>query len=575
MGYILKVNNRKTRSGSKLTARIVTKNHKYKEKQYNVIVEETEVSDQQFCQTELQRIIQLIKRKNDDLESKTYDFNTNGISPKKDGETISYDIESPSDIDHEYIDEEGKIIKRPPYNKQFANADAANIIYGITVTVRYNNVSASSVIPMTIRAYTKEEILNLIGDLANKHAHAAITPDTVWNITSQSNSANPKTPYYICSNLLNIESADLQKILRDQLAIYDAAEIKKDAEAAKNTTVLDKIDMGKENEEETKGLSTSSLPKFDIKYQDIYGVDSTTGNLSTNDIMNFQEAYNIYANKGTDSSEYVVNEILASSGAAKYILHTDKNYTGTKKAPVIAYAITYKDKAKNVIKASVTYDGSAIQYNDIEVPVYTISNVVNARNIAANIKGSMKGEWFNLSGITNEALKGSTRQNPVEIDTSGKSICIRVPYSASTLADSGLYIKDNPTVDDPAIGYYSSEDKGVKGFGDETFSLQFKVVEGGTFINSGTGNPKELKADQAISTIADVSLTNAIDDAPMLTVNDTYTYGSDIYFGIKNSDIQDAVTAGTPIIISFTLKINEKLYGDGNTDSVQFYIKLK
>lgn len=575
MGYVLKVNNRKNRSGSKLTARIVTKNHKYKEKQYNIIVEETEISDQQFCQTELQRVIQLVKRKNNDLENKTYDFNTHGISPRKDGEIISYNIESPSDINHDYIDKDGKIIKRPPYNKQFVSENTANITYSITITIRYNNVHSSAVIPMTIKAYTKEEIINLISDATNAHAHAVITSDTIWNLTSQINSANPKSPYYICSNLLNLSDTDLQKVLKDQLAIYDAAEIKNNAENAKNTTILDKIDMGTENIQETKGLSTSSLPKFDIKYQDIYGIDSKNGTLKTNEIMQFQEAYNIYANRSTGTSEYIVNEILANNGVTKYIFHTDKPYTGTKKAPVVAYAITYKDKNKNVIKASITYENSAIQYNNIEVPVYTISNIVSARDIAANIKQSMEGTWFNLPDVSNEALKGSTRQNPVEIDTSGKSICIRIPYSAFTLADSGLYIKDNPTTENPAIGYYSNEEKGVKGFGDETFSIQFKIVQGNSFINSGSGIPKELKAEQAVPNISDVSLRSAIDDAYTLTSDNTFEYGNDIYFGIKNTDIVAASDAGTPIIISFTLKINEKLYGDGNTDSVQFYIKLK
>lgn len=485
MSFIMKPNNRKSRSGSVLRAKIVSEDQtEFVTKDYPVIVLTENPSDQDRVLRDKQIVESILDSANSD-ENNKWEYMTESIrelasTTQKYGSNEAYIGEAKISNGGEYMNSSGVVVKRPIYDP---DAISSEHVARLTIDITYNKAKATIEREIHIPAYTAEEVIGLLESFTN---------DSFWNAIKGTN----KKPSYVFGNFTNPTTDVISTI-----NTYNSANPK--------IRMQDIIKVDNPN----------SIPNFEISYP-IY--DSPVGAMvANNTTYNSMTATAIYQLK--DNSLYSVKEIKDTDSLdqeKQIILHDPSANTIATHGCTIAYG--FWGKSNNTARGVFSYPAeqnpkgttrvvtSSLQFMSQLIPASSIKNNLSSSALTSWVLPPSYFDEFNADTSTLYVLgedfhPAEFKRNPssasVILFKPNTNIVIKLPAKFSQLPSLQTYEKLDYIKDTEKIGYKTNDDGSLSGFSD---SMANFVIECMT-----EGDDKGFYITEEAPSITDTTVTSS------------------------------------------------------------------
>ena len=511
MGFILKTNGRKLRSGAKIQAKIVTEDKKsFLKTNYDFLIQVKELTNQEKVLRDAQQVASLLDAANGVINNTYMPGNSIAQIASLTNTQGSYGswIYSPQFIGNATINQQGKILTRPKYGQN-------NVTVIMSIEVAIGNPGDEDYAHTTIKRNIIIQAFNEI-EIIQQYIRSALGDNKFWNFIKKKNFEKER----VFSNLKFDTEEDTYEQFNNNFT-FDIG----DRTNVKLSDIMDQNEYENNFGIELTYSSISAKPNNDESASPVV-IDNTsmaTERKSFSVIKSLNNAVDTNDNTRICTVDYITNQSVTDFDEKLKIINND-NDTTTERAlendynHIIACRVceqmpnpnglgmVHVTKAKMVcsLPDSNSDDPDAkISYTCEENIKYT-SKAVDADDIISNISDSAKLSWIlphhyfntlndgtmNLSD--NEALAGTLNSDSsrrILKWPSNKHLVLRLPCRIESLHLQDANITDDFIADTHNINYYTSADA-IRGFsynttkGMFTFGIQIKNAANGQGIQA-------------------------------------------------------------------------------------------
>jgi hypothetical protein len=589
MSFILKTNSRKKLSGSRLMAKIVSKDMKAStSKTYDVIVQTQALSDKEKVLRDKQQLESALDAANNwsDITYSIAQLTTLTNTEGSNGCRISVPVFDNVEInDIKYMDNNGNVLKRLPYDSTIEGSNPG-LSASMTITITSPNKKESDTLvkEFIIPRYQPMEVLYIIFNaLSNNTSLSSTEENRFWDAV-RNNNISPKRVFGSLKDCSNFTKANIVSLIHDYtgrtsddgIVLSDYVNTSIDSNIPSFTVLYPAIHAD-ENDVNLANIASKINGIIDINTgefrvpspSDIYvlaqnelnaiGLSKIT--IRDNDVSSLTEAETV--------------ELFGSD--ARTMESRFKNY-----GCIIGYGITFTSSNQNrLITGTMSLNGKTLRINN-KVPLVYLSRRLVYNDVRDTISKSARISWFltedyfsdpdrNLNivnALLNTDSSSNTAQQRVTITfKKSENIILRLPSNILNLS-LGNNINDYIT-DVKNIGYYTNEN-GQFGFGGTsgennmfTFNLQFDSSAGFTGFHNALGTqPLTGDVDITSSNRQMSFVSSSQQQYIFLQSSDTglntseYTGSINGSFSIvmKESLLKPDDNNGNPVTIYFTIK---------------------
>lgn len=573
MGFILKTNGRKLRSGAKIQAKIVTEDKKsFMKVPYEFLIQIKELSNKEKVLRDAQQVASLLDAANN-VQDNEYTIRGNVIQQitSLTNQTGSYGswIDKPLFTQYNnqtYINrDDGRILQKPKYNP-LSPTNSIPITMTINVHIGEGENYEETNIIRTIRipSYDPNQIIGgyigqsmlIEGNIWNFIRKSNIKQDRVFDklkTTSQSDLQSDFNSHFTFT--IDGETKHLNDVLDGELRIGFEYPTISFTRYNESTDSNEPINFS--NSEWSDGYRPTAIEACRL----LDGTDTNDGGM-----------YQIVPVKNTDLTATERTVILAD--------HDDP--TGLYDN-VVAYSIYYSDAQNIPCKAKITCslngpDNSPIS-GEFSLPIKYLSGLVNYERVLNNVEQSGMLSWFLAPAYFDPTYSFLTESDNVSlfrstvsgtpgpaifnlIKTDGYNLVLRVPTSVSSLHvngcnndyiqdynNTGYEIKNNGTV----VGFSTTKDMF---YYELKLSTPCKVYASSNYVPPITGD-----VEPSVPFVTNTALTSVF-----VGNNDNNTT-TPKYLFIANDDLVVGDITG-----EFAIHMKANALTSGNTGQVAYVI---